>query len=222
MAEIKFSKTHKIKEDRFVEFTTIELPQRVQQYRKQALMALGGIGAVAAIILGVIAAQNKKTQSANEVFGQALVAMDQGELSPAISHFQQLTEKYGGTDFGKYALYYMGDIYYRMNNYQGAIDQYRRFISSYSGKSFLSAAARKGLAASYQQTGDLEKAIKFYSEVLEKYPKDFSVPEVLLKRAHCYIKQGRLDLAKKDCERILVDYKTTIYRENVANLLATL
>jgi tetratricopeptide (TPR) repeat protein len=222
MPEIKFSKTHKIKEDRFVEFTTIELPQKVQLYKKQALLAVAVIAAVAIAVWAVRTSRDKTSQSANELFGKALVALDQGELSPAISSFQQLAEKYSGTDFGKYSLYYMGDIYYRMNNFQGAIDQYRRFIKAYSAKNFLSAAARKGLAASYQQTGDLNKAVETYSEIIHDFPQDFSVPEALFKRARLYAKVGKPDLARADCERVLREYKSSAYRDEVANFLAAL
>ena len=222
MAEIKFTKQHEIKEDRFVEFTTIEFPHLVQKYSRHALIAVGAVAVIIAAFFGIRAAQDNKTQAANELFGKALVALEQGEISPAISNFQQLAEKYSGTNFGKYSLYYMGDIYFRMNNYQGAIDQYRRFIRAYSGQEFLAAAARKGLGASYQQMGDLNKAVQAYSEVIDDYSKDFSVPEVLLKRARCYVKLGKPELAKKDCVRILAEFKTTPYRGDVENLLATL
>jgi outer membrane protein assembly factor BamD (BamD/ComL family) len=222
MAEIKFTKHHEIKEDRFIEFTTVELPQKIQQYRRHGIIGAISILAVVIAVFAIRTSRENRTQSANELFGKSLVALEQGEISSAITGFQQLAERYSGTAYGNYALYYMGDIYYRMNNYQAAIDQYKRFISAYSGKEFLAAAARKGLGACYQQMGDYTKAVQSYSEVISDYPRDFSIPEVLLKRARCYVKTGKNDLAKKDCTRILQEHRESIYRADVENLLATL
>jgi outer membrane protein assembly factor BamD (BamD/ComL family) len=200
----------------------VELPQKIQQYRKHGIVTIVGVLVVVIAVYAFRSTQANRTQSANELFGKALVSLEQGEISSAIAGFQQLAERYNGTAYGKYSLYYMGDIYYRMNNYQGAIDQYKRFISLYSGKEFLAAAARKGLGASYQQMGDYAKAVQSYSELINNYPRDFSIPEVLLKRARCYVKMGKIDLAKKDCARILQEYQDTSYRADVENLLATL
>src|SRR3989339_1531136 len=101
---IKFSKKHKIKEDKFVEnFMRVRL--WFEEKRKPLLVTAASIAGAALIVFFAFTLRGNRNVDANNYFGQAMVEYENGRFSNAITSLKKVADNYGGSDAALTALW---------------------------------------------------------------------------------------------------------------------
>lgn len=84
-----------------------------------------------------------------------------------LGKFENIMAKYKGTSSAIKALFYIGDCYYHLRDYDKAIDYYRQFINRSSKGDYLRCFAFEGLGYCYEERGDYEQALKHFKNSME-------------------------------------------------------
>ncbi|HUU51146.1 MAG TPA: tetratricopeptide repeat protein [Nitrospinota bacterium] len=109
--------------------------------------------------------------------------------------YLDIIKKYKGTKGSKFAQLYLGNIYFKMEKYNKAIDQYKELLKEVKKNTNLYDLAIMGLGYSYEALGDYKKSIAFFKKITE----DENNPN----KVHAYMAIGR-------CYEGLKDYKEAI------------
>ncbi|OGJ85940.1 MAG: hypothetical protein A2268_03440 [Candidatus Raymondbacteria bacterium RifOxyA12_full_50_37] len=207
---IKFSKKHKIKEDKFVEnFMRVRL--WFEEKRKPLLVTAASIAGAALIVFFAFTLRGNRNVDANNYFGQAMVEYENGRFSNAITSLKKVADNYGGSAAASRSLYCLGNIYYELGNYSLAIDVCKRYIEKYESSNFLTPAVYKCMGSAYIQTRDYANAQTAFATAIAKYPKDFSAPELLFKLSQCAIELKDASQAKETLDRLITGYPASSY-----------
>jgi|GEM_PF-1825656 len=109
--------------------------------------------------------------------------------------YLDIIKKYKGTKGSKFVQLYLGNIYFKMEKYNKAIDQYKELLKEVKKNANLYDLAIMGLGYSYEALGDYKKSINFFKKIVE----DENNPN----KVHAHIAIGR-------CYEGLKDYKEAI------------
>jgi tetratricopeptide (TPR) repeat protein len=121
--------------------------------------------------------QIARTQSAGQPFEE--------RYRLALSKFQDVQSSYAGTSSGIKALFYMAECYYRLGDYDKAIDYYTQFVDKSQKGNYLISFAYEGLGYCHEEKGDCEQALQYYKKSLEQNTLDLRKMEYL-NIARCY------------------------------------
>jgi TolA-binding protein len=221
MAIIKFSKKHKVKEDRFVEWI-FDLRAKTKAMTKPLLIGTIVVVFVAGISALLYTIKSRTNEEANTLFGSALMEYQQGRYSNAVAKLKQVMDNYSGSNSAPKAVFLFGSIYYDIGNYMLSIEAYKKYLEKYDPPDFLTPAVYKGLGCDYMQLKDYANAISAFRTALKKFPNDFQVPEIRYKLARCLAETGKADAAKAELNEILQESPKSFYAKEAGLLLASL
>ncbi|MFH0920841.1 MAG: tetratricopeptide repeat protein [Fibrobacterota bacterium] len=221
MAQIKFSKQHKIKEDRFIT-TVINFRALLEAKKKSLLIGVVVVVAVAFVVLIAFKIKGRINNEARDTFSSALIDFQEGRYTNAISKFKAVADNYSGSSSAPKALYLLGSLYYDLGNYALSIESYKRYIDKFGGDGFVTPAVYKGLGSAYMQTRDFANAITAFESGIKKDPKDFSVPELRFKLARCYAEKQDKAAAREQYGLIVSEFPRSSYAREAELRLAGL
>lgn len=205
MPEIKFSKKHELKEDKFIEWLT-NTRIKSREHKKPIVIGTAVIIAVAALALFFHWDQKQKNGMADELFGKGMVLFQEGKNQEAVDTLQKIYKEFSGTFAAPKSLFILANLDYQNGNYDNAIKFFEIYESKYGGHDFFEAAVLKGLGSCYEQKKDYKRAVEYYTQIRKNFKNDFSIPEVLLKTARCYARLEMPEKAKEACREILTQY----------------
>jgi tetratricopeptide (TPR) repeat protein len=120
--------------------------------------------------------------------------------------FIQIIDDYSSTEVGKTANYYAGICYYKLGEYENAID----YLNNFSTKDKLVSSVAFGcIGDSYIELNNLEKAAEFYKKASEVNENKLTTPIYLMKLGRVYEETQKWKEALEAYEKIKRDYKTT-------------
>ncbi len=107
--------------------------------------------------------------SADTLYSNGLRDLTSGKYDLAHSEFQDYLRYYGDTDLASNAQFWLGEIAYAQKNYEGAVQEYDKVITSYP-RSFKLAPAhlKKGMAL--LELGQKNSGVRELREVVKRYP----------------------------------------------------
>jgi tetratricopeptide (TPR) repeat protein len=182
---LRSSERHHLKEDQFATATMDKLSWAVDN--RNLLLIGGGILVVVLLLLiGGFYYQQNREQRASALLGQALQLYSSPILpagSPEVpgqttfssvaeraraasNKLVEVSQKYGHTDSGSMANYFLGLCSEDLNE-NGKAEEYFKKVSD-SGSKDLSALAKNALASLYHDTGRDQLAIDLYKQLIEK------------------------------------------------------
>ncbi len=221
MTEIKFSKAHELKEDKLVEWIAV-VKRKSHEFRKNIFVGLIGILVLLALVFFFRWDRQHKANEAAQLFGKSVVLFQQEKSQSAVDTLQKIYKEYAGTSAASKSVFILANLDYQNGNYDNAVKFYEMFENEYGHKDFLHAAALKGLGACYEQKKDYTRAVSVYARIQKDFSRDFSIPEVLLKMAHCYMKMDKPEKAKSLCEEVIRNHEKSIYIPQAKLLLNSL
>jgi len=221
MAQIKFSKQHKIKEDKFIQ-AILNVRTRAETNKKPLLIGTLIVLVAALVVLLAFKIKSHINEEAGDMYSGALIDYEEGRYSSAISKFKTTADNYSGSNSAPRALFMLGSLYYDLGNYSLAIETFKRYVEKYGANDFMTPAVYKGLGAAYMQSKDYASAITAFQTGIKKCPKDdFSIPELRFKLARCFIEKQDVPAAKEQYGLILKDFPRSSYaRESELRLAA--
>lgn len=169
-------------------------------------------GAIALIIAGVfiykyyVANQNEIAQ--NEMF-QAVYYYEADSLSKALNGdgnnygFLDIIDEYKFTDAANLSQFYIGTIYLKQGNYEGAIAHFKKFKAS---DLLLQGRVYSLMGDAYMELGNFNDAASFYSKAANYKTNEFFTPDYLMKAALAYERQGDYEAAKASYDKIITKY----------------
>jgi TolA-binding protein len=204
MASKKLSKSE-LEEDRFVEWI-LEAADYVRQRQR---VFLGGLVAVAAVVLAVVLilrSQEEGRTKAAGLLGDVMVAETNGQYDEAVRLCEQLVKDYSGTPAAGQGALLLGNRYFAQGRYADAQRQFETYLDSYGSQEVLVYAAWTGVAACYEAQGDYGKAAGRYQEYADAHAGGMPSSLALLEAARCYRLAGDGERVKAVLERVLKEY----------------
>lgn len=125
----------------------------------------------------------------------------------AIARYREVVEKYPGSKAAANALFSMGNLYYRLQDTDQAIRAYEDFLNASGRKDDLRSLAYNGLAYSYEEKGELQKALEAYENSL-KTPLGSAFIGVT------YSNMGRIYIEMKDKKKALENFRKAKEQKN--------
>jgi tol-pal system protein YbgF len=106
----------------------------------------------------------------NTLYDNALGDFNGGKNDLAAQEFTQFLQVYNNNDLAGNAQFYLGEIDYRRNNFQAAVDDYNKVLDQYPGGNKGAAAQlKKGFAL--LELGQKDAGVKELRSLLTRYPK---------------------------------------------------
>ncbi len=164
MSKIKYTTKELKRPDRFREFLAESLEGLSEHFNK----ILIGIGVIVVGLLGICfssSQQEEKDLLANEQFQKAIKSYDDGEMKNSLSQLQTLREEHPKTDVSVLALYQMGMINYKLENYDEAINYLGIFLDEDPKDDIFRDGANVVVGLSYFKLEKWNKSIEHLSEV---------------------------------------------------------
>jgi len=120
-------------------------------------------------------------------------------LTKAIGFYRQVVDQYPRTPTGQLATYELGNALVQANDLGGAIEVYRKHLSTYQTNQTLRGLVQQRLAFAYLLNGDREQAVKQFTAVLEM--------PVALNKDQALFELGKLEEAQSRPEGALARYQ---------------
>lgn len=151
-------------------------------------------------------------QAAQAYLDRSLVDGDVAaeKLEKAITLYRQIIEKFPRTASARSAWYMIGNALAEQDDYTGAIEAYQRFIDQAGNSPALLGLVYQRLGASYLASGNREKGIAAYTQVLQM-PQTLNKDQVLFELAKLDEHEKRNDEALARYKQLLDEHPNSPY-----------
>jgi outer membrane protein assembly factor BamD (BamD/ComL family) len=136
-------------------------------------------------------------------------------LKEAITLYGRIVDEYPRTQSAPLALFGLGNALLETNQLDGAIDAYKRFLSTYSSNAPLAGLVQQKLAYAYLLKGDHEQARKSYSTILDN-PGSINRDQAMFELARLEESQFQLDGALKRYQDLIKTYPNSPFASEAA------
>lgn len=206
-----------IQRDPFLE--TIDQTQSHLQNNKSVYMKIGTGLIIFLLAFNVITNKRSKlSMDANGALGQALVALDSGDLSNAQFQFETVMSKYDGTKSAEIAGYHLGKLYYDSGNSKDAKIYLNQYLKDQPVDIMISSTALM-LANISENNGNLQEAISFLDKGIKKSIDSHTQRILTLEKAKFILSQGDDEQTKALVKGILSEKNVTPVQKQVAEEL---
>ena len=117
--------------------------------------------------------------------------------------FEEIIDKFGGTDAGNLANYYAGIAYLQTGDYNNAINSLKAFSTD---DEVLGPQAKGGIGDAYAALEDYSQALDNYKQAANMNENDYSTPKYLLKAGMAAIEAGQYGEAVTLLSRLKDNY----------------
>ncbi len=154
--------------------STIELiSDYISENKKRFYSIVTAIIMATVIATGIYMYWNHYQYSAKEMYARANDNLVQNIENPEnanknIKLFQELVEKYPHSWSARMAHYHLGNIYYNLGEFDKAITDYKKFVSSrISDKAGIKFFALTSIGYSYEAKKDYKEALEYFEKALK-------------------------------------------------------
>jgi TolA-binding protein len=180
-------------------------------YRRQIGMALGVL-VLLGLIFGAYWLYNQRRADSAE-------AMLAGAHDAA--GYQQVIDRYDNTPAGATAYLLLAEAQRKDGKYADSNATLQKFIDKHPTHELM-AAARMGIAYNLQALGKIDEAQAAFQRVAADYPKSYLAPMALISQVTILKTKGDKDGARRICETILTQYRSSIWSSEAAQQLREL
>ena len=206
-----------IQRDPFLEAidkTQAHLQEKRSNYMK---MALGLI----VVLIGYNIISEKKSQSnfdASTALGQAMVALDRGELENAQFQLETVINEFSGSESAEIAGYHLGKMKYESGDNNGAEIYLSQFLRNEPVDVMVSSSALM-LADIFFESGNNQEAIRFLDIGIKKSKDNHTRRIITLEKAKLILLQGDFERARTITDGILSNKDVTVVEKQIAEEL---
>ncbi|MCF6158635.1 MAG: tetratricopeptide repeat protein [wastewater metagenome] len=191
--------------------STANIIKTLNKYKVYIGIGVGVAIAASAGSLSFITMNKKKTQAAwqnlwkiNKDLTMALEPRGKeakerdAALSSAANAYKYIRDNMSSTSATPWVLFQLGNVSYRLKNYDEAIQAYNDFLNRYRSHS-LSPIVRQSLGYAYEEKGLLSEAVQQFETVAAQ--NSFLTAQVEWDAGRCYEKLGQTDDAVRSYTR---------------------
>jgi predicted negative regulator of RcsB-dependent stress response len=165
------------------------------------LLALAGFG-------GYRFYQERRANAAAEALAEA----------KTIPAYEKVIATYANTPAGASAYIFLAEAQRNDKKFAEANTTLKSFIEKNPTHDFV-ATAEMAIAANLESMGKSDEALAAYQQIAAKYPRNFNAPMALMSQVSLLKIKNRTDEARRACERVLTDYKDSIWAREAARQL---
>jgi len=208
--------------------STIELiSDYISENKKRFYSIVTAIVVASAIAIGIFMYWNHYQYSAKEMYAKANENLVQNIENPEnanknIKLFQELIEKYPHSWSARMAHYHLGNIYYNLGEFDKAIADYKKFVSSrISDKAGIKFLALTSIGYSYEAKKDYKDALEYFEKALKSNNAGFeSVAFSNIARIYEQMndKKNALENYKKALEKATKPSKAILIKYKISSL----
>lgn len=169
------------------------------------------------VLLGIVGFGGYKLYSERRE-SSAAAALAATKTAP---DYQQLIQRYGNTRAGADAYLLLADAQRNDRKFEEANATLQAFVDKFP-KHELVTTARMAMGANLEAMGKTDEALAMYQKTATGYPNSFNAPLALLSQVHLLRAKNKIDEARLICEKLLTDYRESIWSSEAARLLRTL
>jgi predicted negative regulator of RcsB-dependent stress response len=206
-----------IQRDPFLE--TIDQTQSHLQDNKSVYMKIGAGLIIFLLAFNVIANKRSKlSMDANGALGQALIALDRGDLSNAQFQLETLMSKYEDTESAEIAGYHLGKLYYDSGNSKDAKIYLNQYLNDQTVDIMVSSTALM-LANISEKDGNAQEALSFLEKGIKMSIDTHTHRILTLEKAKLILSQGDEEQTKALAKGVLSEKNVTPVQKQVAEEL---
>ncbi len=112
------------------------------------------------------------------------------EVKNVIEELNEVIKKFPKTTYGKLSFLYKGNLYFKLGEFEKAIQAYESFLQKADKEKLHRSFAMQGLGYSYEGKKEYEKAVSAFQKVIE-LGQSFQMGDAYLGMARCYEKMGK-------------------------------
>lgn len=220
----KVSKRQELREDTVVTFYARAL-MFYDQYKKPLIAGIAVVLIAALGFIGYQAYVSTQNAEAQERLGEVIGLYEQGQYQQALEGgsgtmgLLAIADEYGITEAGDLARFYAADAFYNLGNYERALELFEAYDIE---ENYLGASAAAGMAASYVNLEQHQKAAEQYEKAATIYESQATSPMYLFNAAENYEKAGELAQARALYEQVQEQYPESSQAQQVPMQLARL
>ena len=159
----KITKQELKQPDRF-QVITAQVMTRLLQYKKEAAIALGAVVVIVLAATGWYFYNQHQESAAMSLYNKAtedfFTARATGkDIAPARKKFEELDSKYSGTRAAAFAAYRLGNIALNLNDADGAMKWYQKYLSHDSSDNEFKILVLNGMGYCYEIKKDYKNAL---------------------------------------------------------------
>lgn len=191
---------HMMKEDKLVT-TTFRLTEWIQKNTQKILRVVGVMVAVAVVIFIILSTRTRRNEKAYQLLGKATLEFRMGNLNQAISDLETIANQYGGTKAASQGTFLLGNIYFANGQFDKAIATFEQFRRKWKDDPLLLASSLSGIAQSYLEKKDFNRAGDFFSQAFESDSQGALAANCLLSAGFSYSRAKNFEKAKSSYQR---------------------
>ena len=205
--------------DEFISFWT-KLFELISEYKLIFSSALGVMVVVIIVIMGIIYFTKKSEDKAFVLLQQGIINY-QTELKTntpekayldAEKDFQRIMDKYSNRYGSKLAVFFYANMCYTANNFDKAIELYKKSLINFNDELFLKNLILNGLGYSYKAKKDYKTAAQYFEIIASDT--DYKIKdEALFNLGELYAAMGDHDKSTSAFKKILSDHSDSMYIE---------
>ncbi len=199
-------KKRELKEDEFTKF----VKNFVALWSKKQKIFIWGIIGVLVLAVGLVSFfsnKGKNEKLAQQNFTVAMLVFDSGRLKEAADQFKMIQQQFYGTIASDKSLYFLATCYFLAGDIKNAEENFEKYTKTGKDRLFLP-SAYEGVAQCAEESGNYDKAIKFYKEAADLFTEPAFKVEVLFNLGRMYENKGNLSEAMNSYQQILKIAKT--------------
>lgn len=178
-----------IHEDKFQEFIT-KIVSLYYHQRQKFLIGVGAIIAVIILVIVLISGQGKEHPELQLRFTEPLgiysVAQTQEQFDAAEEKFTKFTRRFSRHYLAAKAYYYLGLISYEKQDFNKALNQFKRAYGKLKNDEVLGPATLFAIGNCYEEQQNFKKAAQVYEQVNKKYKKLPLANDAIMAAGRCY------------------------------------
>ena len=218
MAKNRVTRKQQLKEpDEFIT-TASRVVEWARENTRALVVGICVLLAIAALLSIYSYHRQSRADTAEMRLGQALdkyeTAMEGKDATAALAavrdDFNVLTESYGGTPAGRLGAVIYGNLCIAGLDYDDAVVQYKKSLARFGTGSSLSNVILNGLATAYQQKGDYNQAVSYYTQMADgtgQVLKDAA----LYNLGRLYGQLGKADESREAYNRLGAEFPQSMY-----------
>jgi tetratricopeptide (TPR) repeat protein len=124
--------------------------------------------------------------------------------------YQQVIARYANTPAAADAYILLAEAQRRERKFAEANKTLETFIAKYPKHEFVT-TAKMGMAANLESMGKADEALAMYQQIASAYPNSYTAPLAMLSQVYILKAKNRNDDARRICETILTQYRTSFW-----------
>lgn len=172
------------------------------------LFILSGIALLVLLVAVMYVANGRRRANlqADQFLSSATASFMNSDFETAREGLENITRRFWGTRASRQALFYLGNTYYALRDYDKAETSFEQFLRARGGWPLLEASAAFGVANCHEQKQQFLVAAEEYERVADNYGDSPIAPEALIAAARCYQAMGQPLAGKPFYERVRDSY----------------